>query len=333
VDAIEWVKSEFSFRDCDSVSFVYDYMESQSGRSLAGIYRPFDPSRRSDWQDCGSVLDYLYASGAEGARVLDFGPGDGWPSLRLAPFVSEVVGVDGSARRVSVCRDNAVRLGIGNAAFVHVPPGEPLPFPDASFDAVVAASSVEQTPDPRATLRELGRVLRPGGRLRMDYESLLGYQGGLERDLWLTGTAEGGSLLVLFDRDVAGEVATQYGLVLDWPPAQVREALGDGADAYAALRPEALDALRPRIVEVRRCVTRHPSGRTLAGWLREAGFGVVRGTHSGNRFAGRLFDLMAATARPADEGALRELLAPLIQVVVDLDAPLETDPRLLAIKA
>ncbi len=44
------------------------------------------------------------------------------------------------------------------------PPGEPLPFEDASFDGVTAGSSIEQTPDAKATLAELCRVLKPGGR-------------------------------------------------------------------------------------------------------------------------------------------------------------------------
>ena len=41
----------------------------------------------------------------------------------------------------------------------------PLPFSSASFDAVVCLEVLEFTPDPRSTLAELQRVLRPGGLL------------------------------------------------------------------------------------------------------------------------------------------------------------------------
>ena len=116
--------------------------------------------------------------------MLDFGPGDGWPSLLVAPYVAEVMGVDGSAKRVAVCAANADRMGIRNASFIHNPPHAPLPFPDNYFDGVLAASSIEQTPDPQATLREIYRVLKPGGHLRMLYEGLGRYISH-EQEVWL----------------------------------------------------------------------------------------------------------------------------------------------------
>ena len=66
----------------------------------------------------------------------------------------------------AVCTANACRLGIGNFRCVHVPAGQPLPFPDNTFDGVLAASVVEQTPDPRATLRTESRSARAPSRRR-----------------------------------------------------------------------------------------------------------------------------------------------------------------------
>lgn len=331
MDPIVWIESEFRPRQCDSTAFIYDHMESQSGRSLPGIYLPFDPADRGHWQDTGSILDFLHASGAEAGRVLDLGPGDGWPSLPLASFVSAVVGVDGSAKRVVVCRENAQRMGLGNATFVHVPPGEPLPFPDGSFDAVVAASSLEQTPDPRAAVRELSRVLRSGGRLRIHYEALSDYRGGRERELWLTGTGTG-SLLVLIRRDVALEQALQYSLALDLSPDGVRELLGGRNFAYKDLDEHALERLAPHVGDVRRLHLNHPSALSLSRWLRGCGFVDVRTTHSGGQFAGCLFDLIPAERRPADYAGVMGLLEAPVRCVVEMPAPLELDPPITAVK-
>ena len=88
------IDAEFQPTRCDSADF-YDEMDSQSAFQLAEIYQPFDVGKRLHWRDEGHILDYLRATEAKDGRVLDFGPGDGWPSLGLARYASQVVGVDG----------------------------------------------------------------------------------------------------------------------------------------------------------------------------------------------------------------------------------------------
>ncbi|MEI6447895.1 MAG: class I SAM-dependent methyltransferase [Actinomycetes bacterium] len=58
-------------------------------------------------------------------------------------------------------------------------PAESLPFPDASFDTVVCTLVLCTVPDPEATLAEVSRVLKPGGRL-LFIEHVLG-DGGTAR--------------------------------------------------------------------------------------------------------------------------------------------------------
>ena len=117
--------------------------------------------------------------------MLDVGPGDGWPSLRIAADFDEVVGIDPSPRRVRVQRRNAARLGIDNVTFLEMDVLD-MSFADASFGGVVAASSIEQSDDPALALAEVYRVLQPGGSLAMIYEDFASYFDGGDGDeeLW-----------------------------------------------------------------------------------------------------------------------------------------------------
>jgi SAM-dependent methyltransferase len=266
--------------------------------------------------------------------VLDFGPGDGWPSLILAPYVDEVVGVDGSPRRVAVCRENAARLGIENARFEHVTPGAPLPFEEGTFDSVTAASSVEQTPDPYATLSEFHRVLRPGGRLRMYYEALARYAGRNECEAWLLALAGGGCRLMIYDRDIEGERVVHYGVDTGLSTAEAEELLlpGGGEVSYEVLDVEAMERLRPHVVGAVTCTLRHASGRTLVGWLKEIGFSEVHPSYGGGWYAWRLHEALEPERRPRDLGALDAYLSPLIEAFVGFAAPVEVNPLVTAVK-
>jgi SAM-dependent methyltransferase len=317
-------------------------MASQSGRSLPLIYQPFDPHDRGHWRDRGSAFDFMWSTLGEQQehtrRLLDFGPGDGWPSLIVAPYAGAVVGVDGSMRRVQVCAENAARLGIDNTRFLYVPPGEPLPFPDDHFDGIMAASSLEQTPNPRATLQELYRVLRPGGRLRFGYEALNRYRGGQEQDIWLSATDGERSRLIIFDRDPDAECARQHALIFRLPIDALKQALWpQDKPAFETLEVQRLRELRSVIDEAKVCTLIHPSGATWACWLKEIGFHPLEasggyGRHSGARFARRLFDQLATRERPHDRSGIDATLRPIVRIVVGMAAPLDTDPMLTAVK-
>lgn len=323
---IDWIEAQLDARRCGSTEFFYDRMASQSGRCLPIIYVPLDTDRREHWRDRGAAYDYLLATHGEGRRLLDFGPGDGWPSLLVAPFARQVIGVDASIRRVNECAANARRLGAANAHFVFVAPCRPLPFDDGFFDGAMAASSVEQTPDPLATLSELCRVLRPGGRLRMHYESLGAYRGGREREVELEAEGAGGCLLTLYDRDIEREVARMARLTLDLPAEQVAEQLPPGGHATwdGAIRALA-GPLRSHLAEVRLCTLRHPSGRTLLGWLARAGFREAHPTRSGADAAGELYDATPPTDRPADLAGLDALVRPVAARAVATEVPVTAD--------
>lgn len=334
VNVFDWIERELAPTRCNSETFFYDEMESQSGYCLPIIYQPFDASQKSHWRDRGSLFDFLCSTEGEGKRLLDFGPGDGWPSLIVAPFVAEVVGVEGSRKRVEVCTANAERLGIADARFVYVEPGSPLPFEDGTFEGVMAASSVEQVPDPKATLRELCRVLRPGGRLRIDYEALERYRGGAEREAKLHERKGNTCWLTLFDRHVEEEYARMARLALAVDREEARQLFSGEArhPGFGDVTISVLQRLRPSIVEARACTLTHPSGRTLAAWMRESGFREVQPTHSGAWFAGQLFDRLPAESRPTSLDGVDAMLRLLVEVVVQMAALVDAAPMITAVK-
>ncbi len=334
MDIFEWIQQTLAPEACTSASLIYEHMASQSGSSLPIIYQPFDPNAKGHWRDRGAALDFVLSTHSINGRVLDFGPGDGWPALIIAPKVAEVVGVEGSQRRVGVCRANAARLDVTNVSFHYVEPGAPLPFEDSSFDAVVAASSVEQTPDPRATLAEFHRVLRPGGRLRLRYEVLARYRGGEERDLWLMTVTDDRTRLILYDRHVDEGYVVQVGITFALPVSRLIRELGgeDDALAFEDLTIERLTALRDTVTDVGLCTTAHPSGCILAAWLTEIGFRQVFPTHDGIYVAGELYEQLPVAGRPSSLAAIDTYLRPIVAVASDLPAPLTNDPAITAVK-
>jgi len=120
---------------------------------------------------------------AAGARVLDVATGTGMVAAELlARSDCSVVGLDQSAEMLSAARarfagrsrggrDRFGRPGSASGApsagSVELVEGqaEALPFPDASFDALTFTYLLRYVDDPRATIRELARVVRPGGRV------------------------------------------------------------------------------------------------------------------------------------------------------------------------
>ena len=122
-DILTWIEQTLSPRTCTTDELWYDHMDSHSGRSLPILYQPFDVNEARHWADRGWILDFLSATGS--GRVLDLGPGDGWPLLILAPHVQEVVGVEG---RTAASRSaGRTRSGWGSAtrAFYTSRPARP----------------------------------------------------------------------------------------------------------------------------------------------------------------------------------------------------------------
>jgi ubiquinone/menaquinone biosynthesis C-methylase UbiE len=107
-----------------------------------------------------AMLDSIPDAGDPPARILDIGCGTGrlLRKARLRWPAAALVGVDPAPGMI----DEARRLA--PAISFHVAGAESLPLPDASVDLVLSASSLHHWDDQAAGLRNVVRVLAPGGR-------------------------------------------------------------------------------------------------------------------------------------------------------------------------
>ena len=94
--------------------------------------------------------------------VADVGAGTGFMAAGLVAQVERVHLLDGSAAMLAVARQNLAPFT--NLEY-HVADSLALPLPDESLDAVFANMYLHHCPDPLAAIREMSRLLRPGGRI------------------------------------------------------------------------------------------------------------------------------------------------------------------------
>ena len=103
-----------------------------------------------------------------GQRVLDVATGTGLVAFALARRGCEVVGLDQSADMLAVARRHLhERPELGRRVTFVQGEAERLPFGDGEFDALTFTYLLRYVDDRAATMRELSRVVRPGGRIGM----------------------------------------------------------------------------------------------------------------------------------------------------------------------
>lgn len=106
----------------------------------------------------------LARTGIRSGHCLDLGGGPGMLGIRIAQTSElRVVIVDPLAECLELARENILEQGVGERVTTRLGQAEDLPFSDNTIDLVVSRGSIFFWQDQRQGLREIFRVLRPGG--------------------------------------------------------------------------------------------------------------------------------------------------------------------------
>ena len=138
-------------------------VKAYKGMGMEGsTARWYDRTTRKDLPEIKSLAIRIAAAIPPSAQVLEVAPGPGFLSIELAKRALLVRALDISKTFVDIARSNAAAEGVdvrfdqGNAAA--------LPLEDASVDFVVCRAAFKNFTEPLKALREMRRVLRPGGK-------------------------------------------------------------------------------------------------------------------------------------------------------------------------
>ncbi|WP_420113620.1 class I SAM-dependent methyltransferase [Pseudactinotalea sp.] len=146
--------------------------------------------RSHTWRTAENSAGYLLPHLESGMDVLDVGCGPGTITVDLASRVpgGRVIGIDTSADVLGKAADLAVAQGVENVQLEQADVMA-LPYSAESFDVVHAHQVLQHMADPVGALREMRRVLRPGGLLAVrdaDYGAMRWFPDSDGLDRWRT---------------------------------------------------------------------------------------------------------------------------------------------------
>lgn len=106
----------------------------------------------------------------QGEKVLEVGCGTGADLLQFAKHGALATGVDLTTNHVELAR-----IRVGGLAVIHQADARHLPFENESFDYVYSHGVLHHCDEPEQVVREMFRVLRPGGRFNVQVYALWSY--------------------------------------------------------------------------------------------------------------------------------------------------------------
>lgn len=143
----------------EQVKRAVDVHSEQAGKFAAryGAADPYSSAFAYSRKRLDTFLDHYLPPTSARLRLLDVGCGTGHQLAHWRAAGYDGAGVDGSDAMLAEARQNNPEAELEQADV------QRLPFPDASFDRVTSIEVLRYLPDPSASIREMARVLRPGG--------------------------------------------------------------------------------------------------------------------------------------------------------------------------
>jgi len=154
--------------------------------TIADPFEKFKAAQREGWSSFVPVEIMTtppaaklvkFAAVAAGQRVLDVACGTGVVAITAARAGAKVSGLDLTPKLLERARENAAVASVDVDFFEG--DAEALPYPDASFDVVLSQYGHMFAPRPAIALREMLRVLKPGGRVAFSTWPPEHFTGGL----------------------------------------------------------------------------------------------------------------------------------------------------------
>jgi ubiquinone/menaquinone biosynthesis C-methylase UbiE len=127
-----------------------------------------------------AVLSYLKPSVNE--TILEIGCGNGRDLVLIAKSCKNIAGIDYSPEMVAQAAKKILHYSIENATVAYGNATD-LKFDDASFDKVLCSEVVEHIPDWEQAIKEISRVLKPGGKLVLSTPNNRSFY-GIDRYVW-----------------------------------------------------------------------------------------------------------------------------------------------------
>lgn len=137
----------------DDIAPKYDFLNRVLSLGIDQRWRRFAVNRIS-WN--------------KGGKILDVATGTGDVALAIAaatPASVTVVGVDFSPQMVELGRAKVLKSSFADRISMEVAPCEAIPYPDNTFDSATIAFGIRNVVDRLCGLREMGRVLKPAGKI------------------------------------------------------------------------------------------------------------------------------------------------------------------------